>query len=76
VSKAYKANHRNPSTGELLENREQVCSACFENFGTTKAGDLHRSGSFGIDRRCLLPSEAGLINIPNRFGTEVWRCPE
>ena len=76
MSKAHRANHHNRMTGELLENQEQVCPACFENFGTTKAGDLHRSGSFGVDRRCLPPYEIGLINTPNRFGTEVWRLPE
>ena len=76
MSKAHRANHRNKATGELLENREQVCPACFKNFGTTEAGDLHRTGSFGADRCCLSPTEVGLIGFANRFGAEVWRLPE
>jgi hypothetical protein len=75
VSKAHKANHRNPSTGELLENRQQVCPACFENFGTTEAGDAHRIGAIGVDRRCANPNEVGLVSVKNRFSALVWRFP-
>lgn len=76
VSKAHRANHRNPTTGELLENREQVCPACYENFGSTGAGDRHRTGVFGMDRRCLPPDQVGLIRTPNSFGTEIWEIAE
>ena len=72
VSKEHRPPHRNPQTRELLENKEQVCPACFENFGTTEAGDLHRDL---IKERftCISPELKGLISIENSFGTQVWR---
>ena len=73
MSKEHRPSHRNPKTGEILENKEQVCPSCFENFGTTEAGDVHRVGIFGIDRRCDSPSNVGLIGIPNAFKTIIWR---
>ncbi len=39
------------------------CTACHETFGGTRAGDLHRVGSYsdpGDPRRCLDPAEAGM----------------
>ena len=72
MSKEHRPHHRNPRTKELLENKEQVCPACFENFGTTEAGDLHRD--LIKDRfTCLSPAALGLIPIENSFGTKVWR---
>jgi hypothetical protein len=73
VSKRHKALHRNPRTKQWLENREQVCPSCFENFGTTEAGDAHRIGIPGMDRRCLTPEIAKLIATTNKFGTTIWR---
>lgn len=72
MSKEHRALHRNPKTRQLLENKEQVCTGCFENFGTTEAGDSHRdlSGEVFV---CLDPLVIGLIPIPNRFKTMVWR---
>jgi hypothetical protein len=57
----------------MLENKEQACPACFENFGTTEAGDAHRVGVFGVDRRCVKPEKANLAKTTNKFGTTVWR---
>ena len=76
MSKSHSPTHRNGRTGDLLNNREEDCSECFENFATTEAGDLHRVGEFGIDRRCINPEIVGLIHLENRFGTKVWRKPE
>ena len=76
MSKAHSPTHRNGRTGDLLNNREQVCPDCFENFATTEAGDLHLIKNFKIDNRCLEPSSIGLIALENRFGTRVWRKPE
>ncbi len=75
MSKAHKALHRNPSTKQWLENREQVCSTCHLNFATTEAGDAHRIGAFGVDRRCANPNEVGLVSVKNKFSTLVWRLP-
>lgn len=75
MSKAHRPVHRNPETGELLENREQVCPACFENFGTTEAGEAHRIGAFGVDRQCANPNEVGLVSVKNKFSVLVWRFP-
>lgn len=74
MSKAHRVNHRNRLTGELLENRQQVCPACFENFGTTEAGDAHRDLT-QIPFTCVQPVKVGLIPIENKFGTLVWRIP-
>jgi len=73
VSKSHTSTHRNKKTGDLLRHIEQVCPVCFENFKTTEAGDKHRIGNFGIDRRCANPSEVGLVQTKNRFGTSIWR---
>lgn len=72
MSKEHRPSHRNPRTKKLLENKEQVCPACFENFGTTEAGDLHRDLT-NLKFSCLPPNTKGLIPIENSFGTIVWR---
>lgn len=73
MSKAHRPLHRNPWTGEQLENKVQVCSSCHKNFGTTEAADSHRVGDFGVDRRCITPDQALLVPIENQFGAIVWR---
>ena len=73
MNKSHTSTHRNPKTKQLLNRLEQVCPACFENFGTTEAGDAHRVGGFEIDRRCIEPSSVGLIAIANKYSTPVWR---
>ena len=73
MSKSHSPTHRNGRTGDLLNNREEDCSECFENFATTEAGDLHRVGEFGTPRRrCAEPSSVGLVLAPNKYGTMVW----
>ena len=72
MSKSHKALHKNPRTNQWLENREQVCTACYENFGTTEAGDAHRDLS-QLKFTCLKPSQVGLVLVYNKFGTPVWR---
>jgi hypothetical protein len=74
VSKSHKALHRNPKTRQWLENREQVCCACYENFKTTEAGDAHRDLT-KIRFTCLEPTTVGLVLLANKFGTPVWRLP-
>ena len=75
VSKANQPPHRNRKTGQKLENRQQVCPVCFENFNSTEAGDAHRKFYEGANPYCIDPDSAGLIPIQNRFGTSVWRLP-
>lgn len=72
ASKAHRPPHINRYTGELLRNIEQVCSACHLNFATMAAGDGHRVGKFGLDRRCANPVDVGLIKTQNKFGAVVW----
>lgn len=71
VSKWEKPSHRNRKSGQKLENRQQVCPACFQNFATTEAGDAHRSRK-GDSPICLDPASIGLFLKKNKFGTEVW----
>lgn len=33
------------------------CSTCHEDFNSDAAFDMHRTGRFGIDRRCKTPDE-------------------
>ena len=72
MSKEHRPPHRNPRTKEMLENKEQVCTSCFENFGTTEAGDKHRDHSKGAFI-CLDPKSTGLNPVTNDFGTVVWK---
>lgn len=73
MSKAHQPPHRNSRTQELLQNDEQVCPVCFENFTSTRAGDLHRVGAIGTpERGCANPKSVGLIAKQNEFGTSVW----
>ena len=74
MSKQHRPTHRNPRTKEMLENKEQVCPACFENFGTTEAGDKHRDLT-KVKFTCLSPNLVGLVSIENSYGTVVWRVP-
>ena len=72
ISKEHQPHHRDAFTGLPLANRDQACRSCGYFFGTTKAGDAHRVGRFGFNRRCIHPAEAGLIAVHNRFGTVIW----
>ena len=73
MSKTHQPPHRNSKTQELLLNDEQVCPVCFENFTSTRAGDLHRVGEIGApERGCANPKDVGLIAKPNYYGTRVW----
>jgi hypothetical protein len=65
-------NHFNRYTGEQLQNSIQVCSGCHRNFSSTKAGDKHRIGAFGKDRRCASPEEVGLVKNINPYGAIVY----
>jgi hypothetical protein len=54
--------------------RLQHCPACHETFSSTSSGDRHRIGGWdrhGGPRRCLHPTDAGLIQNPR--GT--WHLP-
>jgi hypothetical protein len=50
--------------------RKEHCPACHETFSGTSAGNLHRRGDFGIDRRCTDPADAGLVLTEG-----VWHRP-
>jgi len=66
-------SHRNKFTGEILAGEVQYCDSCHINFLTTEAGDKHRIGKFGVDRRCISPKEAKLIPLVNKHGSIVWK---
>lgn len=42
-----------PKVGQTF----QHCKVCHQSFGGTVAGDMHRVGKHGVDRRCLTASE-------------------
>lgn len=65
-----------PSCGKSWTGSSRAhCAACCETFIGNTAADKHRTGSFGIDRRCLPPAEAGLIAISHPWGI-CWHIPQ
>ncbi|MFI5687856.1 hypothetical protein [Streptomyces sp. NPDC051636] len=54
--------------------RRAHCPACHETFNSDSAADKHRVGKFGDDRRCLPPTEAGLVATEQPWGT-CWQAP-
>ena len=47
-----------------LTARRNQCPTCDEYFNSTTAFEMHRIGKFGLDRRCMTPSEmtaAGML---------------
>jgi hypothetical protein len=66
--------HRNPHTGEVLPNHVEVCPACFRNFASTRAGDLHRRTLEGR-RVCRSPEDVGLLEFKTPRGAVVFRMP-
>ena len=59
----------------LTGDRNQ-CPTCGEHFNSTKAFDRHRTGRFGVDRRCRTLAEmVALGMVRNEAGfwiTEAW----
>ena len=41
---------------KLVGQRNQ-CQGCKEYFNSNSAFEMHRTGKFGVDRRCLTPQE-------------------
>ena len=66
-------HHRNKYTDEILSSAVQYCDSCHINFLTTEAGDKHRIGKFGVDRRCISPEDAKLIKLINKYGAVVYK---
>lgn len=54
--------------------RREHCPACHQTFNSSHAGNLHRRGTFGADRRCIDPAAAGLIPVAYDWGI-VWQTP-
>ena len=65
--------HRNKYTDEILVGSVEYCDSCHVNFLTTEAGDKHRVGKFGVDRRCISPKEAKLVQMVNKYGSIIWK---
>lgn len=66
-------HHINKYTGEIVAQSVEICSGCHINFATTEAGDKHRAGVFGKNRRCLTPKEAKLIKLINDYGAIIYK---
>jgi hypothetical protein len=47
------------------------CSGCHETFTTYGASDKHRTGTFGVDRRCAHPLAVGLV----QRASGIWGYP-
>lgn len=67
--------YRHPECGEVWTGlRRQHCPSCHLTFNSTSAGDMHRVGRHGIDRRCVNPMSVGLI-AKEMDGYSVWMMP-
>lgn len=51
--------------------RQEHCAGCCETFSGTTAGDKHRIGEHGVDRRCASPAERGLVQDERG----IWHLP-
>ena len=61
------------STGKLLINSNRSkCVVCGEVFSTERNFDLHRTGSYSNDRKCLDPQTVGLQLVGTSTGS-VWK---
>ena len=60
----------------ILRGDRNECPSCGAGFNSTKAFDRHRTGRFGVDRRCRTVAEmAALGMVRNEAGfwvTEAW----
>lgn len=54
-------------------NRRSHCPSCCQTFATERVALLHRSGE-GEERRCLQPTEIGLVPVPQPWGI-CWEKP-
>ena len=54
------------------------CSTCHQLFNSDAAFDKHRTGTFGVDRRCMNTTEmyeAGMsLNSKGRWVSEPWNA--
>lgn len=51
------------------------CSACHQRFNSTSAFDLHRTGVYGVNRRCREPFEMLALGMSaNDQGFWIERC--
>ncbi|MCX5209723.1 hypothetical protein OG689_10555 [Kitasatospora sp. NBC_00240] len=50
------------------------CGSCCRTFSSESAADRHRTGVFGVDRRCVDPASVGLVAKARPFGV-LWLCP-
>ena len=48
---------RFPKREKRLSGDRNQCTGCGAYFNSTHAFDKHRTGSHGVDRRCLTPDE-------------------
>lgn len=54
--------------------RREHCPACCTTFNSNSAAEAHRRGTFSVDRRCITPTEAGLVAVEHDWGT-AWQNP-
>lgn len=55
---------------KLLRGDKNQCPGCGEYFNSTGAFEKHRTGKFGVDRRCKTPEEmtaAGMVKKADGF---------
>lgn len=55
---------------KILKGNRNQCPTCHQYFNSTGAFEKHRTGTFGVNRRCMTPSEMeakGMFLKPDGF---------
>ena len=61
---------RSARNGRALRGDHNECPACLLKFNSTAAFDMHRTGTFGRDRRCM--SEAEMLADGMALNADGW----
>lgn len=62
------------TTPRLTGHRNQ-CAACLRAFASQSGFDRHRTGRFGVDRRCMSPAELHVLGM-RQDSSGFWRLSD
>jgi len=72
--KADRTKHRSPKVPLSVGSMRNQCGACGLLFGGLTGFDRHRTGAFGVNRRCMAPQELEATGM-TQGGDGFWRLP-
>lgn len=65
----------NRSTTPRLTGHRNQCGACLQAFASQTGFDRHRTGRYGVDRRCMSPAELAAQGM-GQDSAGFWRLPD